>query len=127
MPRAIVKGHSTVQVTTEFQRQEFRDALNEMEDWLYEDEASSATSDMLYSKMLELQKMGDPIKGRVSELERRPARVLAALELTEIVSKATNSWPETKPWLNSTLIEDLKVKVRPHSLVQRHVACDRLL
>lgn len=99
-------------MTTEFQRQEFREALNAMEDWLYEDEASTATADTMYAKMLELQQMGDPIKGRVDELERRPTRVQAAVELTDLVAMATNSWPENKPWLNETHVEDLKQKVR---------------
>jgi DNA repair ATPase RecN len=101
-----------LQVTTDMQRQEFREALNKKEEWLYEDEANSASSELLYFHIMELQKMGDPIRGRVRELERRPARVQAATELTDLISKATNSWPETKPWLNSTLVEELKQLVR---------------
>ena len=100
-----------MQVTTDFQRQEFKDALDAMEDWLYEDEASTATVETLYDKMLELQKMGDPIKGRVSELERRPERLQAAKQLTDMVAMAVNSWPETKPWLNVTHVADLKQRV----------------
>lgn len=101
-----------MQVTTELQRQEFKDALDDMENWLYEDEANSAPADKMYEKMLELQKMGDPIKGRVSELERRPARVAAAKELSNIIDTSMATWPETKPWLNATKVADLKERVR---------------
>lgn len=111
------------QVTTEFQRQEFRDKLHAMEDWLYEDEAGTVAADVMYAKMLELQQMGDPIKGRVHELERRPLRVQAAVELTDLIAKATNSWPETKPWLNETHVAALKLSVRsclPQQLCSWH-------
>lgn len=109
--RAALSGLGVLQVTTEMQRQDFREALDAMEDWLYEDEANAATADALYGKMLELQKMGDPIKARVSELERRPDRVKAAVDFTDLISMAINSWPESKPWLNSTHVEDLKQRV----------------
>ena len=100
-----------VQVTTAFQRQEFKEALDLMEVWLYEDAGAAATAEVMYEKMLQLQKLGDPIKGRVSELERRPERLKAAKELTDLVAMATNSWPESKPWLNATQVADLKHKV----------------
>jgi hypothetical protein len=103
--------HSWLQVTTEEQRSNFIEALDAMEDWLYEDEADEATADTFIKKMDELQLIGDPIKDRVYELQRRPDRVQAAKELTDLVAKAANSWPESKPWLNSTLIDGLRFAV----------------
>jgi hypothetical protein len=100
------------QVTTDEQREEFRRALLDMEDWLYMGaEADGADASVFTAKLEQLEKLGSPIKVRVYEMVRRGERVAGAIELAEIVAKATNSWPETKPWLNATQVEELRDEV----------------
>ena len=101
-----------VQVTTEDMRDSFKEMLMDAEDWLYMDPtADKAEAEIFQAKLAVLKAVGDPIQGRVFEMQRRPERMQKALELTEVVAMATNSWPEMRPWLNATRVEMLREKV----------------
>jgi hypothetical protein len=98
----------SLQVTTEEQRDAFRAKLNKAEDWLYTDpEAETAKAATFQAKLAELIKVGDPIKVRVYESSRRQERIAGAKLLVDLVEKSANSWPEAKPWLNATHIQQL--------------------
>lgn len=109
-----------VQVTTEEMRDSFKEKLTDAEDWLYMDpEADKAEAEVFNAKLDMLQAVGDPMQIRLYEMQRRPDRMRKALELTDVVAMATNSWPEMRPWLNSTRVEMLREKVRPSWLCDR--------
>jgi hypothetical protein len=95
-------------VTTEEQRDGFRGQLTKAEDWLYMDpEAEAAKASTFKARLADLKKVGDPIKLRVYESSRRPERIAGAKLLVDLVEKSVNSWPEAKPWLNTTHIKQL--------------------
>lgn len=99
----------TAQVTKEEAREAFRSQLTEIEDWLYMDpEAESASAAMLLAKLATLTAVGDPIKTRVYEMQRRPERVEGARSVINMVALSTNSWPETRPWLDPAQISELR-------------------
>lgn len=103
-----------MQVTTEEMRDSFKEMLTDAEDWLYMDpEADKAEAEIFKAKLDVLQAVGDPMHIRMYEMQRRPDRMKKALELTDVVAMATNSWLETRPWLNSTRVETLRGQVRP--------------
>jgi hypoxia up-regulated 1 len=87
-----------------------------MEDWLYTDEAETAGVDILRTKLQTLTAVGDPVKMRVYELQRRPERIAGARALVGMVEKVANSWPDARPWLNATHIEELRQKACACSL-----------
>ncbi|CAL8469535.1 g9076 [Coccomyxa elongata] len=97
---------SIEQVTTEKQREAFRKALMEVEDWLYTDgEAEKAP--VFRKKLGELRAMGDPMAFRAAEAEARPGAVAAAQGLLDLWRKAANLWPQQRPWMNATDIQGL--------------------
>lgn len=104
---------AAVQVTTEEMRDSFKEMLTDAEDWLYMDpEADKAEAEIFKAKLDVLRAVGDPMHIRMYEMQRRPDRMKKALELTDVVAMATNSWLETRPWLNSTRVETLRETVR---------------
>lgn len=116
----VVSSGADVQVTTEEMRDSFKEKLTDAEDWLYMDpEADKAEAEVFNAKLDMLQAVGDPMQIRLYEMQRRPDRMRKALELTDVVAMATNSWPEMRPWLNSTRVEMLREKVRPSWLCDR--------
>lgn len=116
-------------VTTEEQRENFIAQLNEVEEWLYSEEATAAE---YKAKFKELKKQGDAIQLRVSEMTRRPQAVenvqlsiSAALQLIENVTETL----ETKEgeveeildlcnnlmvWLDTK--EEEQNKLQPHNV-----------
>jgi hypoxia up-regulated 1 len=100
-------------VTTEDARDTFRSQLTDMEDWLYMDpEAETAGADILRAKLKTLTAVGDPIKMRAYELQRRPERVDGAQSIIVMVEMSTNSWPDTRQWLDVAQIQELRQLVR---------------
>ena len=75
--------------------------------------------------------MGDPIFARVSEASARPQAVQLASSIMELVRKATNSWPDIKPWVDAADVASLVAKARAEArtlLVLLHAAvCRRLV
>lgn len=104
-----------IQVTTDEQRTSFSSELTAMEDWLYiegEDEPAKEFRKRLKS----LKETGDELEVRAKEATERPTAIATARAYVELIRKAINSWPESKPFLNQTDIDDLSSKVL-HSLM----------
>ncbi|EIE21504.1 HSP70-domain-containing protein [Coccomyxa subellipsoidea C-169] len=97
---------SIEQVTTEKQREAFRKALMEVEDWLYTDgEAEKAP--VFRKKLGDLRASGDPMAFRAAEAEARPGAVAAAQGMLDMWRKAANLWRSQRPWMNATDIQAL--------------------
>ncbi|CAH1263019.1 HYOU1 [Branchiostoma lanceolatum] len=62
-------------------RDQMRERLSEMSDWLYEDESESATPAVFKEKLQELKKLCKPVNDRVKENRKRP-KALADLKDT---------------------------------------------
>lgn len=82
-----------------------------MEDWLYiegEDEPAKEFRKRLKS----LKETGNDFELRAKEASDRPTAVATAQAYVELIRKAINSWPEAKPFLNQTDIDNLSLKVQ---------------
>jgi len=68
-------------------KDKFLPMLEEMENWLYEEEAETANKSTFVSKLAELQKFGDPAAERLREEEERPDAYKA---LEQVLTEYTN-------------------------------------
>jgi len=97
-------------VTTEEEREAFKDELMDKEDWLYMDGADSTTE--VFKKTHEaLKAKGDAMEFRAKELTRRPAQIEKARTFIGKARPEIESWPEKKPWLNETHVANLLEEV----------------
>lgn len=91
-------------VTTEEQRDRFRDELNAAADWLYEEEASASE----YKKRLDaLKAVGDSMVLRLAELESRPAAIDFALTYIGDLKETLDGWSKSKPWISESKKNEL--------------------
>lgn len=98
-------------MTTEEQRTTFSSELSGIEDWLYLDGEHEPAKEFK-KQLTKLKKTGDAIELRVGELEERPKSIATAKAYIEIIRKSVNTWPEVKPYLNQTAVDDLTQKVK---------------
>ena len=104
--RAKLEDEDIQTVTTEEEREAFKDELMDKEDWLYMDGADSTTE--VFKKTHEaLKAKGDAMEFRAKELTRRPAQIEKARTFIGKARPEIESWPEKKPWLNETHVADL--------------------
>lgn len=100
-------------MSTEEQRADLVAKLTDAEDWLYmDDEADEAEASVYTAKLDSLRALGDAIKVRAKEAERRDERMGKAMRLVDVVDMATNSWPDTKAWLDADEVSKLVASVR---------------
>jgi len=85
----ITDDENHLKVSSQEQRQAVTEALTQMEEWLWEDEASTANASVFYEKLRDLEQVVLPIRARAAELEARAG-------LPETIEKL-------KAWANSTL------------------------
>ncbi|MCO5583506.1 hypothetical protein L7F22_037417 [Adiantum nelumboides] len=91
-------------VTTEEQREHFRDELNAAADWLYEEEATAPE----YKERLDaLKAVGDSMFLRLAELESRPAAVEFALTYVGDLKETLDGWSKSKPWISESKKNEL--------------------
>lgn len=91
-------------VTTEEQRNYFREELNTAEDWLYEEETTAAE----YKKRLDsLKAIGDSMFLRLTELVSRPAAVEFALTYIGDLKETLDGWTKSKPWISESKKKEL--------------------
>lgn len=90
-----------LQVSTEAEREAIVEELTAAENWLYEDEAMSASAAVFAAKLKGLDEKVGPIKARVYELEQRPL-------MTELVTKTLNYTKTTLEFVrrNMTWVEE---------------------
>lgn len=104
--RAKLEDEDIQTVTTEEEREAFKDELMDKEDWLYMDGADSTTE--VFKKTHEaLKAKGDAMEFRAKELTRRPAQIEKARTFIGKARPEIESWSEKKPWLNETHVADL--------------------
>lgn len=91
-------------VTTEEQRNHFREELNAVEDWLYEEETTAVE----YKKRLDsLKAIGDSMFLRLTELVSRPAAVDFALTYLGDLKETLDGWTKSKPWISESKKKEL--------------------
>ncbi|KAK2079079.1 hypothetical protein QBZ16_002769 [Prototheca wickerhamii] len=85
---------------TEEKKAAIREALEEAENWLYE-EGEDETKSVYVEKLAELRKLGDPIERRAREAAEAPAAAAALRERARALAamtedaKGTRTWPRT--------------------------------
>jgi len=94
---------------------EQRDAVSarsaELEEWLGDAGAEVPLAEFKANRA-ELAKLLSDIVFRADEASKRPAALKKARKaLADAKRNATEVWPESKPWLNATDLEDLVAKV----------------
>eukprot|EP00250_Pteridium_aquilinum_P012505 c20765_g2_i1 orf=168-2876(-) len=91
-------------VTTEEQRDRFREELTAAEDWLYEEETTASE----YKKKLDsLKAVGDSMFLRLTELVSRPAAVDFALTYIGDIKETVDGWTKSKPWISENKKDEL--------------------
>ncbi|CAE7941976.1 HSP70-17, partial [Symbiodinium sp. KB8] len=85
-------------VSTEEQREAISTALEETEDWLY-DEGDNTSLDKYLSKDAELKALVQPVLERVKEAAERPAAIKSARKFIVSTEASLADWNETRPWL----------------------------
>lgn len=93
-------------VSTEAQRQEIQTALTDAEDWLYGD-GETANASEYRNRFISLLQKVDALEIRAAEMTHRPAAIEMAHSFIELTLKAANAWNQTKPWLNSSAVENM--------------------
>jgi len=86
-------------VTTEEQRDTLKQLAEENDDWLYSDEAETATLDQLQAKIDGMMAIIEPAEKRYTEWSKRPEMVKSARHYIITYYNATKNASETKPWL----------------------------
>lgn len=86
-------------VTTEEQRDSFRQELTAAEDWLYTD-GEEATAAEFRERLEALKNIGEPIFFRLTELQSRPAAVELALKYLDTINDTLEEWEKKKPWIS---------------------------
>ncbi|CAM6106158.1 unnamed protein product [Calypogeia fissa] len=98
-------------VSTEKQRDALREELSEGEDWLYMD-GENASAEEFQKKLAALQKSGEEIFSRLTELEARPVAVQAARTYLASVDETLVGWEKSKPWIPKESIDKLKGEMK---------------
>lgn len=62
-------------------------------------------------KLKALKAIGDPISLREKEQHALPRAVQAAQDFVKISHQAIGGWASTKPWLNTTEVDQLRAEV----------------
>ena len=86
-------------VSTEEQREAISTALEETEDWLY-DEGDNTSLDKYLSKDAELKALVQPVLERVKEAAERPAAIKSARKFIVSTEASLADWNETRPWVS---------------------------
>lgn len=71
----------------------------ENDDWLYSEEADTATIDQIQAKVDEMLAIIEPAEKRYTEWQKRPEMMKSAREYIKTYWNATMNATETKPWL----------------------------
>jgi len=110
--RAFVRDEEfgAFEVTTEDERQEILDALEEAEDWLYEVDMQTPI-DTIKDRRNTLTTRTEAIKIRVSELKARPAAIAALRAVLDAVTTQVGRWPDKKKQVTEEEIASLMHKV----------------
>ena len=105
--KELLYDETVQEVTTEEQREKYKEALMDGEDWLYGD-GDNAPLQEYKTKQKELSDEGEAIKFRASELEKRPtAWKMAKARLDEAKAKL-GTWNMDRPWLTDAQKTDMK-------------------
>jgi len=89
--------------------------LEEVEDWLYEEEGENAEISVYKAKKSELSKRINKIFNRIGEMVQLPLTVKAARELIVAVETQISNWTVERPWVSEEEIGLLETQVRTFS------------
>lgn len=94
--------------STEEERQKASKDLMDAEDWIYGDEAETATASTFKSKLASIRSTIDSIEHRIDEAARRDKVIQTVTSFVDDSAKTIKSWAKSKPWITKEETEALQ-------------------
>ena len=87
-------------VTTEAERQQLLDAIQQHQDWLFGSESDHVPVSEISKRLADLKRLTENVETRADQFNKRTSAFGQLQKTLEVVRQAVNvEWPEQKPWL----------------------------